>query len=69
MLERPVIGGLFHALPRRWCRKGSAPGPGPHLAALLGQLSALQRSVLRLMVLEGLRQGPVAHSHQSDSAP
>jgi DNA-directed RNA polymerase specialized sigma24 family protein len=42
---------------------------GPLLAPLLCQLSPLQRSVLRLTVLEGLRQGLVAHSHQSDSAP
>ena len=68
---------------------------GPHLSALLAQFSPLQRSVLRLTVLEGvsmrkaaerlgvapatvqrarrqglegLRQGLVAHSHQSDSA-
>ena len=56
------------------CRGGGAgrarrQALGPHLAALLGQLSPLQRSVLRLTVLEGLRQGLVAHSNQSDSAP
>ena len=37
------------------CQEGADAQPlGPHLAGLLGQLSPLQRSVLRLTVLEGV---------------
>ena len=69
MAAAAMLAALLHQPPgprtsTAWC-SSNCPWPmGHHLAARLSQLSPLQRSVLRAR-----RQGLVAQSHQSESAP